>query len=90
MMDEARDHDDFFIDGPLWIQVQAVDKGIEVLVTKAELSKDGQKLELPIGVDKIIDIPLDEGIESLFQQELVEEVEEQAGTNFNEDGTFGF
>ena len=72
MMDEARDHDDFFIDGPLWIQVQAVDKGIEVLVTKAELSKDGQKLELPIGVDKIID------------------VEEQAGTNFNEDGTFGF
>ena len=41
MMDEARD-DDFFIDGPLWIQVQAVDKGIEVLVTKAELSKDGK------------------------------------------------
>ncbi|MED0965170.1 adaptor protein MecA [Bacillus paramycoides] len=90
MMDEARDHDDFFIDGPLWIQVQAVDKGIEVLVTKAQLSKDGQKLELPIGVDKIIDIPLDEGIESLFQQELEEEEVEPAGTNFNEDGTFGF
>ena len=53
MMDEARDHDDFFIDGPLWIQVQAVDKGIEVLVTKAELSKDGQKLELPIGETKL-------------------------------------
>jgi len=88
MMDEARDHDDFFIDGPLWIQVQAMDKGIEVLVTKAQLSKDGQKLELPIGLDKIIDIPLDERIESLFQQELEEEME--AGTNFNEDGTFGF
>ncbi|MDM5153838.1 adaptor protein MecA [Bacillus sp. DX1.1] len=86
MMDEARDHDDFFIDGPLWIQVQALDKGIEVLVTKAQLSKDGQKLELPIGLDKIIDIPLDERIESLFQREL----EEDAGTNFNEDGTFGF
>ncbi|PFA24645.1 MULTISPECIES: adaptor protein MecA [Bacillus cereus group] len=88
MMDEARDHDDFFIDGPLWIQVQAMDKGIEVLVTKAQLSKDGQKLELPIGLDKIIDIPLDERIESLFQQELEEEIE--AVTNFNEDGTFGF
>ena len=86
MMDEARDYDDFFIDGPLWIQVQALDKGIEVLVTKAQLSKDGQKLELPIGVDKIIDIPLDERIESLFQQEL----EEEAGTHFNEDGTLGF
>lgn len=45
-----------------------------------------KKLELPIGLDKIIDIPLDERIESLFQREL----EEDAGTNFNEDGTFGF
>lgn len=87
MMDEARDYDDFFIDGPLWIQVQALDKGIEVLVTKAQLSKDGQKLELPIGLDKIIDIPLDESIESLFQQELEEE---GTVTNFNEDGTLGF
>ncbi len=86
MMDEARGHDDFFIDGPLWIQVQALEKGIEVLVTKAQLSKDGQKLELPIGLDKIIDIPLDERIESLFEQEL----EEEAGAIFNEDGTFGF
>ncbi|WP_242136524.1 adaptor protein MecA [Bacillus cereus group sp. BfR-BA-01360] len=87
MMDEARDYDDFFIDGPLRIQVQALDKGIEVLVTKAQLSKDGQKLELPIGLDKIIDIPLDESIESLFQQELEEE---GTVTNFNEDGTLGF
>lgn len=87
MMDEARDYDDFFIDGPLWIQVQALDKGIEVLVTKAQLSKDGQKLELPIGLDKIIDIPLDESIESLFQQELEGE---GTVTNFNEDGTLGF
>lgn len=45
-MDEARDHDDFFIDGPLWIQVQALDKGIEVLVTKAQLSKDEQKIRI--------------------------------------------
>ncbi|MGG0185674.1 adaptor protein MecA [Bacillus rhizoplanae] len=86
MMDEARDHDDFFIDGPLWIQVQALEKGIEVLVTKAQLSKDGQKLELPIGLDKIIDIPLDERIESLFEQEI----EEETGAIFNEDGIFGF
>ncbi|MFD0769544.1 adaptor protein MecA [Bacillus sp. CGMCC 1.60114] len=85
MMDEARDHDDFFIDGPLWIQVQALEKGIEVLVTKAQLSKDGQKLELPLGLDKIIDIPLDERIGSLFEQEI-----EDAGTIFNEDGTLGF
>ncbi|MFD3447343.1 adaptor protein MecA [Microbacteriaceae bacterium 4G12] len=74
MMDEARDHDDFFVDGPLWIQVQALDKGIEVLVTKAQLSKDGQKLELPIGLDKIIDIPLNDQIESLLEQHLQEDM----------------
>lgn len=88
MMDEARDYDDFFIDGPLWIQVEAVDKGIEVLVTRAALSKDGQKLELPIGLDKIIDIPLDEKVEALFQQQ--KEEEQEASASFNEDGTLGF
>ena len=89
-MDEARDHDDFFIDGPLWIQVQAVDKGIEVLCHESRAFKGRTKAGTTDRGDKIIDIPLDEGIESLFQQELVEEVEEQTGTNFNEDGTFGF
>ncbi|UOY92146.1 adaptor protein MecA [Ectobacillus sp. JY-23] len=72
MMDEARDQDDFFADGPLWIQVQALEKGIEVVVTRAQLSKDGQKLELPL-LDKIIDIPLDENLEALFDQQLEEE-----------------
>lgn len=48
MMDEIHQEEDFLIDGPLWIQVQALDKGLEVLVTKAQISKDGQKFELPI------------------------------------------
>ncbi|WP_028402586.1 adaptor protein MecA [Ectobacillus panaciterrae] len=85
MMDEARDHDDFFVDGPLWIQVQALDKGIEVIVTRAQLSKDGQKLELPL-LDKIIDIPLDESLESLFEQQL----EQEDFTYLSKDGILGF
>ena len=48
MMDEVHHEEDFLVEGPLWIQVQALDKGLEVLVTKAQLSKDGHKLELPI------------------------------------------
>src|SRR5690606_26860994 len=52
MMDEIHQEDDFVPDGPLWIQIQALDKGLEVIVTKAQLSKDGQKLELPIPTDK--------------------------------------
>ncbi|WP_062352032.1 adaptor protein MecA [Bacillus kwashiorkori] len=41
MMDEVHQEEDFTFDGPLWIQVQALDKGLEVVVTKAQLSKDG-------------------------------------------------
>lgn len=68
MMDEVHDGEDFVVEGPLWIQVQALDKGLEVLVTKAQLSKDGQKFELPIPNDKVKDLPVDEKIEELLDQ----------------------
>ncbi|MBU5595211.1 adaptor protein MecA [Amphibacillus sp. MSJ-3] len=48
VMDEAGDEETFDMEGPLWIQVQAMEKGLEITVTKAQLSKDGQNLELPI------------------------------------------
>jgi len=68
MMDEVHGEEDFIVEGPLWIQVQALDKGLEVLVTKAQLSKDGQKFELPIPNDKIKDNPVDDKIEELLDQ----------------------
>ncbi|TWT27987.1 adaptor protein MecA [Planomicrobium sp. CPCC 101110] len=51
MMDEVNEEADFVMEGPLWIQVQAMDKGLEVTVTKAQLTKDGQKLDLPDDID---------------------------------------
>ncbi|PBB06128.1 adaptor protein MecA [Salimicrobium humidisoli] len=69
MMDEVSDQEDFSPEGPLWIQVQAMDKGMEIIVTKAQLSQDGQKLELPDEEDKNIDIPMDEKLESLLENE---------------------
>ncbi|HEY2421736.1 MAG TPA: adaptor protein MecA [Neobacillus sp.] len=66
MMDEVHQEEEFVIEGPLWIQVQALDKGLEVLVTKAQLSKDGQKFELPIPNDKMKDLPVDDKIEELL------------------------
>ncbi|WP_066071186.1 adaptor protein MecA [Neobacillus soli] len=68
MMDEVHDEEEFAVEGPLWIQVQALDKGLEVLVTKAQLSKDGQKFELPIPNDKIKDLAVDDNIEDLLDQ----------------------
>lgn len=47
VMDEVNEEEDFPFDGPLWIQVQALEKGLEVFVTKAQLTKDGGRLELP-------------------------------------------
>jgi len=68
MMDEIHHEEEFVPEGPLWIQVQALDKGLEVLVTKAHLSKDGQKFELPIPDEKLKDLPIDERIEEFLDQ----------------------
>lgn len=68
MMDEVHDEEEFVVEGPLWIQVQALDKGLEILVTKAQISKDGQKFELPIPGDKIKDFPMDEKLDEILEQ----------------------
>jgi len=68
MMDEVHQEEDFSVDGPLWIQVHALDKGLEILVTKAQLTKDGTKFELPLPDDKYKDISVDERIEELLDQ----------------------
>ncbi|WP_462408989.1 adaptor protein MecA [Neobacillus sp. Marseille-QA0830] len=68
MMDEVHEEEEFAVEGPLWIQVQALDKGLEILVTKAQISKDGQKFELPVPNEKLKDLPMDEKIEELLDQ----------------------
>src|SRR5699024_7127957 len=64
MMEEVNFKEDFTIEGPLWIQVQAMEKGLEITVTKAQLSNNGENIELPLEDDNTIDIPVDEKIES--------------------------
>ncbi|RSK26485.1 adaptor protein MecA [Bacillus sp. HMF5848] len=73
MMDEVHHEEDFSVEGPLWIQVQALDKGLEVLVTKAQLSKDGLKYELPVIDDKYRDLPVDDKIESLLDEQFMKD-----------------
>lgn len=70
MMEEATMLDEFSIDGPLWIQVQALEKGIEITVTRTQLSSDGQKLEVPINQEKVIQLPIDEKLEQLLEQHM--------------------
>lgn len=44
MMDEVNDEEDFFLDGPLWIQVKALRKGLEIVVSKANPEQELQDL----------------------------------------------
>ncbi|SER86939.1 adapter protein MecA 1/2 [Gracilibacillus ureilyticus] len=89
VMDEVNyNEEDFQIDGPLWIQVQALEKGLEIVVTKAQISKDGQNLQLPTESGKTIDMPVDDKIESLLEEKFGPlnrediDVEEQFGHDF--------
>ena len=46
MMDEVHDDDHFEeLDGPLWIQVHAMEKGLEVIVTRTETGKHDERLD---------------------------------------------
>lgn len=40
MMSEIHEHIDFVIEGPLWIQVNAKEKGVEVTITKAKVDEE--------------------------------------------------
>ncbi|KIL45696.1 adaptor protein MecA [Jeotgalibacillus soli] len=68
MMDEVHQEEDFAIEGPLWIQVQALEKGLEILVTKAQVTKDGQRFELPIPEDKQRDGSVNDQIEEYLEE----------------------
>ncbi|WP_100404841.1 adaptor protein MecA [Bacillus solitudinis] len=52
MMNEANDRDEFELDGPLWIQVHALDKGLEIVVTRGQVTDGNVKLEIPVTQDK--------------------------------------
>ncbi|WP_017726936.1 adaptor protein MecA [Halalkalibacterium ligniniphilum] len=52
MMSEVNDREEFEIEGPLWIQVHALEKGLEIVVTRGQISDGNVKLEIPVTQDK--------------------------------------
>ena len=69
MMDEVNYKEDFNVEGPLWIQVQAMEKGLEIMVTKAQISKNGEQLELPTE-EGPVDVSIDEKMESILEEKF--------------------
>lgn len=50
MMDEINDETEFEVEGPLWIQVHAMNNGIEVTVTRAQVP-DNDESDAQLGMD---------------------------------------
>lgn len=64
MMEEIKEKEDFVIEGPLWIQVQALEKGLEIVVTEGKigrdqkprlLSKDNEEIILPDNISNLLE-----------------------------------
>ena len=51
MMDELGDDTEFEVEGPLWIQVNAMNEGIEVIVTRAHLPRNAESSQFPFGIE---------------------------------------
>lgn len=92
-MDEVNYKEDFPVEGPLWIQVQALEKGLEIIVTKAQISnehalesleevEDLIDLTIPDKVKHEIDAPFDE--EDLDDEELDTDVNVKLITSFSD------
>ena len=78
MMNEAQDLEQFELEGPLWIQVQALDKGLEVVVTRGKISNGNVRLEIPMSKhDKSIDLPIDETIADMLGQNFTSSEEDE-------------
>lgn len=70
MMNEVNDDDTFEMNGPLWVQVHALDKGLEVIVTRGQINDGSVKLEIPVGDDKE-DSPVDKSIVDMLDEQFV-------------------
>lgn len=70
MMDEVNYKEDFSVEGPLWIQVQALEKGLEIIVTKAQISKGGTPIDSIDEIDDTIDITINEKAKSIIEEKF--------------------
>lgn len=70
VMDEAKLAEEFTLDGPLWIQVQVSDEMMEIIVTKTKISQGGQKIDIPMGDNNSVQLPLDGNIEQMLHNHM--------------------
>ncbi|WP_096435726.1 adaptor protein MecA [Alteribacter populi] len=75
MMNEANDQENFELDGPLWVQVHALDRGLEVIVTRGQVNDGNVKLEIPVGdndENQVVDDNIADMLDNRFRKEDVD------------------
>ncbi|RXI98238.1 adaptor protein MecA [Anaerobacillus alkaliphilus] len=70
MINEANDKENFELEGPLWIQVQALDKGLEIIVTRGQITDGNVRLEIPVSNEQV-NIPVDDNIVDMLDDNFV-------------------
>ncbi len=70
MINEANDKENFELEGPLWIQVQALDKGLEIIVTRGQITDGNVRLEIPVS-NEHANMPVDENIVDMLDEKFV-------------------
>lgn len=76
MMDEINEEEDFVVEGPLWIQVHAFEKGVEVTISKSKnedamnMAEDGNFDQFDDQVNELLAQTLEseDNIENIFEQ----------------------
>jgi adapter protein MecA 1/2 len=72
MINEANDKENFELEGPLWIQVQALDKGLEIIVTRGQITDGNVRLEIPVSNDQDTS-PVDENIVDMLDDNFIKD-----------------
>jgi len=70
MMEEVNDKEDFVVKGPLWIQVQALESGLEVVVTRSKNSATDNDFKIPLEGEDQIELPVEKSIESILESKF--------------------
>lgn len=85
IMEEVNYKEDFPVEGPLWIQVQAMEKGLEIIVTKAQISKNGESVDPLKEIEESIDITLNEKLPHFSSSEKAKNKAEESLETDEED-----
>ncbi|KGA97326.1 adaptor protein [Alkalihalobacillus alcalophilus ATCC 27647 = CGMCC 1.3604] len=85
MMNEVNERDEFVLDGPLWIQVHALDKGLEIVVTRGQVSDGHVKLEIPVTQEELDDDDLIDDGKQVLEMDEPEFIELMIGFSDIED-----